>query len=894
MDRLRGLAARLRSLVRRDAAERDLDDEIRFHLEMEAQKNRARGMSPAEARRRAVLAFGGVEKHREAVRDGRRLGWIEDLGRDLAYSLRTFRHAPGFALAAVLTLGLAIGAGSVVFSLVNALVLRPFPVPDPGRLVALWSVDPREGGSAGISFAEYLDWRDESGVFSGLAAQAARPLSLEADGPADLVWSEVVSEDYFAVLGLRPALGRFFLPGEEAAPGANPYVVLSHHLWRERFGADPAVVGRRVRVNGHPFEVIGVAPESFHGLRRLGFWPDVWVPLGMHAVVLPERGDLRSDRDDRWLLAVGRLRPGLERERAEALASAFARRLEDAFPATNREVGALLTSARAPFDPPRFVPPQVLVLASSLGLVAVALVLLVACGNLAGLMLARASARRREIAVRLALGGSRGRLVRQLLTESAVLAAAGGALGLLLAAFASRFEGALLPRLQFRVGLAAAMDHRVVLFTAGVAFAALFLFGLAPALRATRLELLPALRGRAPAGGARRRELRDLLVVGQIAASVVLLIAGGLFLRSLGASRTVELGFDPEDRLLLSVDPGVRGYDAARKIAFFREADRRVEALPGVVSASWGFPVPFDTHGEGTELFVPGAEGEGPRQTVEVAMSTVEPGYFEALGSRLVAGRDLAEGDSAGAPSVMVVNRTMAERFWPGGEAVGRRVRLGGADGPEVEVVGVVEDAAHQSPTEARRPYLFLPLRQNGAGAMTLVIHVRGSAEALLPAVREEIRALDPALPTYGGVTLERSLRNALSPQETAALLAGLLGALALALALVGLYGVVAYGVARRTRELGIRIALGASPREVLRAVLRGAGRTTLAGVALGLVGALLVGRVMGSLLFGVSPSDPLVFLAVPVLLSAVALLASLLPARRATRVDPLVALRAE
>jgi predicted permease len=881
------IGLRLRALLGRGTVEREMDTEMQFHLEMETQKHVRAGMAPAAARRRALLSFGGVERHRESVRDGRGTRWIEDFIRDLRYAARTLVRNPGFALASIITLGLAIGINGAVFTVVNGLILRPFQVPQPERLVSLFTNDPTNGGANEVGYDDFLDWRDRSGLFSGLAAQSTAPLSFSTGTGSEVVWSELVSGNYFSVLGLRPLLGRFFVAGEEARQSAAPYVVLSYDLWHQHFRGDSSVIGRIVRVNRAPAEIIGVAPRHFYGIRRFGFWPDLWMPLGASGTAA------LAGRGDGSLITIGRLRPGLTLEQAESQAAAFAQGLAEAHPASNRGIGAMLISARTPFDSPRFVQPRILILSSMLGMIGVGLILLIACANVANLMLARAAARRREMAVRLSIGGSRGRLIRQLLTESALISALGGLVAIPLTLLAMRWQSALVPQLQFRVGLIMTIDQRVMLFTGLLAFAAVFLFGLAPALQATRVDLVGALRNEPAAVRHRRRpQLRNLLVAGQLAMSVVLLICGTLFMRSLRATRDIDLGVIAADRVLVSANPDVQGYDARRSQAYYQQARQRVTQLSGVVSAAWAFPAPFDTYGRSTLLYIPGVTERSDRPATSVSLSVVDPGYFKTVGTRLAGGREFVAGDSANTPNVMIVTRAFANRFFPGRDVIGQRLRFRGPEGDEVQIVGLVEDAIYGAPTQQPQPYAFFPVAQTSTSGLTLIVQTQPGAEGVLPQVRSALNAVDPEVATYGAMTMARSVRNATNAQESAASIASILALLALVLAMVGLYGVVAYTVERRTREVGIRIALGAKPSAVVGLVLGHTARTTLIGVGVGLIGAFGVAQLLRSILYGVTATDPLTFIAIPLLLSAVALLASYIPARRASRVHPMQALR--
>ncbi|AHG92300.1 permease (plasmid) [Gemmatirosa kalamazoonensis] len=893
VDRLRGLAARVADALGLRGARRRADEEFHFHVDMETEKLVAQGMRPAEARRRARALFGNMERHRAAM--GVPLGrWYHDLFADLRYAARALRRAPGLAIAATLTLGVGIGLNGIVFGFVDGMLFRPVPTVHPERLVGLFTTD--RGAPNTLGFDDYRDFRDRSGIFADLAAFVGVPLNLEAGAAAaDMVWGEMVTPNYFAVLGMRPTLGRFFTAGD-SVPGASALAVLSHESWQRRFAGDPTVVGRTVRVNGSRFTIVGVAPPGFRGMRTFSFWPELWTPAAMHDVLWPGKERVTHGRNGGWATTFGRMRDGWSAARTAEAARLFARRLAQTYPETNRDMGALLVPARTSFDNPTFAPPRILTLASSLAVFAVSCVLLVVCANLANLMLARAAARQRELAVRLSLGCSRGRLVRQLLAEAALLAAPGAALGMTALLAGPALERRMVPHLQFRVGIGAAVDHRVLLYTAAISVMAVLLFGLAPALRASRPSLVPALkaaRGTAPRSHARGRlGMRAPLVVVQLALSVVLLVGGTLFVRSLRAAREIDLGFDARDRVVVSVNLGLQRYDEARARAFYRDVLARVTALPGVVDASWGFPVPFDTYGRGLRLYVDGIARSPEDQTIVLASSAVAPGFLAAMGIPLVAGRDLSADDSSGAPLRMVVSRAAAARLWPGRDPIGQRARVSGADGPEITVVGVAADAKYLSVSEAPRTYAYVPLDQHFRDQETLVVHTRQPAAAALRQIRGVLAAVDPALPTFGGGTMMQGIDNALNPGQSAASLGAVFGLAALLIAAVGLYALVAYAVAERTRELGVRIALGATPARVRALVVRSAARLGALGLAVGLVGAAGVARVLRGVLYGISPNDPATFVLVPVALGLVVLVASYVPARRATRLDPSAALR--
>jgi predicted permease len=821
----------------------------------------------------------------------------EWLLRDLRYGVRQLLRSPGFALAAMLTLALGVGANTIIFSMVNGLLFRPLPVDRPGEVVGLYATERRTGRTRNLSYPEYLDYRDRSGIFAGLVAQQGFPVSLTGPNGAEMVWSELVTENYFSALGLRPSLGRVFQPQDARGPGSDPLVVLSHRAWRDRFGGDPGVIGRVLRLNGHPFTVIGVAPAGYTGVRKFGFHPDVWVPMMMHPQVIPGSEGLLDDRESTWLIVAGRLRAGLGRETASAMLADFAARLEQLRPDTNRDRGTRILPGGSGFDNPDFTPHETLVLSAALAMAAAGLILLLACTNVANLLLARASTRDREVGVRLALGASRGRLVRQFLTEGLLLAVVGGGIGIGLASWTTEIQELMVPRLQFPVGFQVSLDHRVLGFGLVISLLTSLLFGLAPALGAAKHDPVAMLKDSPPAVRPSRwgMDLRSLLVIGQVSLSLVLLVGGGLFLKSLLHARELDVGLGRDHRLLLSLDPGLQGYDSARVDRIYRELLQQIRELPQVTSATLGFPLPLDTYGRSRTVYF---EGEGGRaastEGLEVGTTVAASDYFGTVGTALLHGREFASGDSAGTPKVAVVNQTFAARFGSGAAAVDRHFRLGGPDGERVRIVGVARDARYGMLGEGPRPYLYLPLSQHSRSWLTLVVRTAGDPAAVIPAVRESVRRLDPDLAVFGVMTMQQHLENALNIATSSAIFAGAFGLLALLLAVIGIYGLVSYSVARRTREVGIRMALGASRKDVLRLVLgRGLGLAAI-GVGLGLVASLAVGRLLGGMLYEVSPHDPSIVGSMSLLLAAIVLLASYLPARRALRVDPVTSLRSE
>jgi putative ABC transport system permease protein len=901
VSRLRGLLARMRAVLRPGDAEGRMEEEFRFHLEMEQARLERDGRSPEAARRQALVAFGSRDVHRETMRDERGARWLDDLGLDLRYALRAMLRSPGFALAVALTLGIGIGVNGIMVGYVNAILFRPIPARDPERLVALFQRDTRTGRIGQLGYEDYRDYRDLSGAFAGLAAVSGVPLNVAVpvgggtDAAAgDMVWGEMVTENYFSVLGMTPAAGRFF-QASDAPQGANPFAVLSYDSWRQRFRADPDIAGRVVRINGTAFTITGVAPRGFRGLRRFGFWPEMWVPIGMHAVIVPGSTGELEGRGGGDLEVFGRMRPGADRSGSTVVAQLFARRLAGTYPATNADLTAMLIPAGVGFDHPAYIKPGILVLSSALGLFGSLVILAIICANLANLQLARAAARARETAIRLSLGCSRSRLVRQLLVESAVLAVPGCAIALALLRINQTADRYLAPRLQFKVGLAAAPDARVLLFTAVVALLAVGLFGLVPALRASRAQVAPP-----PASGGvmrvsvgRPARLRRSLVVTQLALSVVLLAGGMLFVRSLLAARAMDLGFAPRDRALISFNVGLQGYDERRGQAFYDQALTQVRSLPGVADAALARPVPFDTYGQATAWYV-GDLANSRDGTMIIPTSVASDGLVTSLGFRLEDGRDFTPADSAGGAPVVIVSRAAASRLWPGRNPVGQQVRYGAADGPQVTVVGLVADARFGLIGDAPGGHIYLPLRQHYRDWQTLVVHTRGDAAAILPRLSQVVAGLDPALPTFGATTMEDAVSSGLSTSRSAAAIAGFFGVLALLISSVGLYALVAGAVVERTREIGVRMAIGCTPSGILGLMMRDGARLGAVGLGLGLLGAVGVARAMGGLLYGLSPRDPVTFVAVPLALGFVVLLATWLPARRAVRLDPVAALRSE
>jgi predicted permease len=815
---------------------------------------------------------------------------------DLRYGLRLLLRSPVFTGVATLSLALGIGANTTVFSLVNAVLLSPLPVHEPSRLVSLFTTDKANRGGffdfMNTSRPNFLDYREENEVFDGLVAFMGVGLSVTGgQGEPEHIFGGMVSGDYFQALGVKPALGRAFLPEEDRTPGAHLVAILSHGLWQRRFGGDPALAGGTVTLNGQPFTIVGVAPAGFRGTFAIG-GPDVWVPVMTHPQLL--RGFQAEVFDDRRGLlwnVVGRLKPGVTLDQAEANVVTIATQLEQEYPAPNGGRSArLLPLSQATIDPALR---GNVVTASVVLTIVVALVLLIACANIANLLLARAAAREREVAVRVSLGAGRGHLLRQFLTESVLLAGLGGAAGLLVAFWAQHALWTLRPAFLQANAIDLSPDWRVLAFTLGVSVATGVSFGLAPAAHASRPGLVNGLKERTGQGGASLRglSLRNALVVGQVALSVVALVASGLFLRSLSHAQRIDPGFETARLAVLSVNLESQGYNEARGLEFLRVARERAAEVPGVEAVTVGTNVPLGPGGFARTVFPEGVDATDRRNGRFAQINVVVPGYFAAMRIPLVRGRDFTEADASGSPAVVVINETMARQFWPDREAVGQRFRFFGLPNL-VEVVGVARDIKYNFLGENPQPFVYQPLRQAWGGGVTLHVRSAGDPALVLGPVRQEIQHLDRHLPITNVFAMRDVLAQSLWAPRMTALLLGVFAALSLVLAIVGLYGLLAYEVTQRTREVGIRLALGAERREVVGLVIRHAMTLTATGIALGIGLAFVLSRYAASLLYDVSPTDAVTYVAIPLLLAAAALSASYLPARQAARVDPVIALR--
>jgi predicted permease len=822
---------------------------------------------------------------------------------DIRYALRWLRRSPGFAAVAVLSLGFGIGVNAAMFSLVDAALLRPIPVDHPDTLVDVFTSSSDGDEYATTSYPDFLDLKAGNSVFSDMLGYSPMFAALNLGERARLVVGHLVTSNHFDVLGVRPWLGRLLRPGDDE-PGAPRVVVISHQMWRHEFGGDPGVVDRPLRLRGLDYTIVGVAPASFTGVMPL-LTPELWLPAsqveevepaGINDNVPSPTGRTRLERrGSRWMFVKGRLKPGVTAAAAHANVVAIGKRLEQAYPATNRDrrVAAFPTTAVRMLVPQASGPISI---GSTAVMAVVGLVVIIACANVAGMLLARAASRRREVSIRMALGAGRGRIVRQMLVEGLVLGAGGSVIAVALAWALIRVLTSIPLPIPGAIGLDLRLDERVIGYAVTVAALAGVLAALTPALKASSPRIAPDLRGDMPAGklGARRWSFRDVLVAAQLALTVVLLVVAGLLLRALGASAAADVGFRTDGLALVAFDTGMVRYPADRSRGFWADALARVKAMPGVESAALVSPrLPFDINYSQTGIRVDGRTYADSTRPDVVANVEVSPGYFDTLGVPLVAGRLFTDADRAGAPLVAIVNDTMARQLWPGGNAVGRTFTIA-SSGTRYEVVGVVGNHTVYAVGERPTPYLHFAAAQQPSTYNYLIARTRGDAASLVADMRRELLGMEPGLVFIRSTTMEASMAAALLPQRLSAALAGAFGGLGTVLAAIGLYGVIAYSVSRRTREIGIRVALGADARSVLGMVMR-QGLTLVAyGAVAGGLLAAVAARLLGGVMYGVGAADPVAWGGAFGALFLAAALANYLPARRAMRVNPITALRAE
>jgi predicted permease len=822
---------------------------------------------------------------------------FEWIGQDIRFGLRSMLRSPSFTVICILSLALGIGANTTIFTVINAVLLHPLPVAEISRLVQLDTVDSKtmvtqaRATKMGMSYANCEDYQRQSQVFDGLSCNSGTALTWSGEAEPKQVAGQLVNANYFQVLGLTPAAGRFFLPDEDTKPGGNNVAILSYSLWANKFGLDRNLIGRSVTFNATPFTVIGVAPKGFKGTFTIGPADQVWVPVSMYGQVLA--GFVKDNfRDRRFLntFTVARLKPGVSEGEAEASLKTIASQLAVEYPKENAgrsvAVSPLADAAVGINQHDQFV------LAGALMMGVVGLILLIACANLANLLLAKGARREREMSIRTAVGASRVRLIRQLLTESLVLSLSGGAAGLVLAFAGRRLLWAFRPPFIENNDLDLALDSHVLLFTLGLALLTGIIFGLAPAIKASRADVAEALKagGRGGSGTWTRSPLRSILIVSEVALALITLVGAGLFIRSMENAQGTDFGFESKRLFVMAVDLGALHYDEAHGQQFYRDAIQRVNAPPMVQAAAVASNLPLGGGLERTVFPEGKDETSGYRGTL-TQLNDVSPGFFDTLRIPLTKGRSFTDLDKNQTTPVAVINEAMARHFWPDQDAIGKRFHFFG-DPKLLEVVGIVGNTVINQVGEDPQPLAYLPLTQDYPPAATVQVRTSGDPRAVIATVRSQIQGLDPNLAITNVQTVEDVLNQGLWAPRMAAALLTLFGGLALALAAIGVYGVLSYSVNQQTREIGIRMALGATPSGVLRWVVGQGLRLAGAGVLVGVVAGLGLMHFMGSLLFGVSTHDPETFGTVILVLGMIALLACYLPARRATKVNPLVALR--
>ncbi|HWS90077.1 MAG TPA: ABC transporter permease [Pyrinomonadaceae bacterium] len=880
------LRTRLRGLLRKKSVEREMEEELRFHLRMRAEENVRRGMAPDEAERAALKSFGQLGRIKEYCRDVKGGGLVESMLQDVKFGARTLMKNRGFTLVAVLTLAVGIGANTAIFSVVEAVLLRPLPYDNADRVVMLWEHNRvRNRPRNVVNPGNLMDWRDQSGSFEEVAAFVDQRYNLTGAGEPEEVAGQAATPNLFKLLGARPALGRTLLAGDEAEGGEN-VAVISHGLWQRRFGGSPDVLGRTLSLGGNPVTVVGVMPPDFRWFVKenslTGKPAELWVPMALTE-------QQRTERRGRYLSAVALLKPGVTVEQAQSELDTVTARLEAQYEIDKGWGGSVVPLREQLAGEIR---PALLVL-----LGAVACVLLIACVNVANLQMARAAGRRKEIALRAALGAGRLRLIRQLLTESLLLAAAGGALGLLLAHWCVEALVALGPQNLLGAGQAG-VNPMVLLFTLGVTLLTGLAFGVVPAVETSRLNLSESLKesSRGDVGAGRAGRVRAVLVVAETGLALVLLVGAGLMVRSFQRLQAVDPGFDPSNLLTMRLMlPQTKYPEDARKVEFFRRVTEQLRALPGVSSASAVSALPFADIGSATSFTVEGRPALPPGQRQGTDVRVADEHYFRTMNIPVISGRTFTEQEAVENRRVAVVNEAMVRKYFPGEDPLGKRVLVNMGTNPvPTEIVGVVGDARYDKLDGELRPMVYWTPPQLAYSSMWLVVRTAGDPAALGPAAVREIQAVDREQPVADVRTMEGWLAESTARARFGTLLLGAFACTALLLAAVGLYGVLSYSVTQRRNEIGIRMALGAQARDVLKLMVGQGMRLVLVGVVLGLAGALALTRVMSGLLYDVAATDPPTFAANALLLMAVSLAACYIPARRATRVDPATALRRE
>ncbi len=908
---MNAISTRMKNLFRKSKTERELHDELQAHLQLHINDNLERGMSPDEARKQAIIKLGGMEQTKELMRDQQTLPLLETFLQDTRYALRIMKKSPAFTCVAILTLALGIGANTAIFSVMRQVLLQRLPVSHPEELVLLYSPGPRDGhvssdegdGSESFSYPMYLDLRDKNSVFSGLAAKADFPISISVRGQTERASAELVSGNYFDVLHVLPALGRLIEPGDSTAPDTSPVVLLSYPYWQKRFGSDPSILNQSVLVNDRSMTVVGVLQSGFNGIQP-GLISDLYVPITMKAFITPaeENGNHRGlmNRSDYWVKVIGRMKPGISREQAAAgILPTYHALLDSELP---------LKTGLSDSEKKAFAARQIILkdgsrgrpmLANNTGwqlltlMGMVALVLFITCANVAGLLTARGTARQKEIGIRLSLGASRWRLIRQLVLEACMLSFAGAILGLFLAHWLSAALVHYASANEIADGLSAQLNLPSLVFTIALAFVCGIFFGVAPAWSATRVQLAATLKEQAGALSSAKSQarFRKILVVGQFAVTLLLVITAWGFVRSLYNLKNLDLGFRSDHVLQFSIAPPLSGYDKARSLALYAQLEQRIAALPGVRSVS-ALEEPLigqDSNSSNVTL-------EGFNDTPDVQRNSVSPGHFSNLGIPLLQGREFFLADDQHAAKVVIVNEALAQKYFKDGNALGKRMKFGGGAGPlDTQIIGVVKNSHNAEIQEELSPMVYMPYRQRES-LDSLSFYVRTTADpgSLASAVRSTIAQLDVTLPIYNVRSVDEQIERLLSSNRLLALLSLSFGALAALLAAMGIYALLAYTVSQRTREIGVRMALGAEPKRVALMVLSDVGRLSAVGILVGLPLAYAASKVLNSMLFNVQSFGAASIAISLIILGAVATLAAFLPARRASRVDPLIALRYE
>ncbi|MGC2333114.1 MAG: ABC transporter permease [Candidatus Acidiferrales bacterium] len=894
MSRLRAWLARFGGLSGKQLRDRELAEELESHLQMHIEENLRAGMTPEEARRQALIQLGGVEQTKETYRDRRGLPWLETLLQDVRFGLRMLAKSPGVTFVIVVTLALGIGANTAIFGIVNGFLLRPLPVKDPEQITVL-AIQQKDApiGSSGFAYPEFEDFREQAKTFSDIFAIVLSNMQLAFKGESEQCFANYVSRGFFTALGVTPAAGRLFLPSEGETPGEPLIAVLGYSYWQKRFHGDTGVVGQQVEINGRPATIVGVVPRRFQGMYSIAEM-DLYLPLSaISTEIAPNL--FWNNRDQRRMLVFGRLKPRISLRQAQDSLDVIVARLAAQYPATDK----WFTVRAVPEKLARPIPyaNNAFVVFSGLFMVLAAFVLLLACLNVENILLARGTSRQREMATRAALGAGRARLICQMLAESVLLGILGGVAGLILGVWVDHLTTSFrLPNIPLHVD--GTFDWRLFAFAIGCALATGIIVGLLPALHASGANLNSVLHGggQRSSFGVSHARSRSFLVIAQVAGSFALLIAAGLFVRSLQSVQSFHLGFDPDHVLNAIMDPHEAGYDEARTIAFYREIESRVRALPGVESASLASYVPMGGYPNKASIFVQGRAIPPGQQAPVVLLNRVDPPYFDTMHVAPLRGRAFLYSDNETAPLVAIINQTMASGFWPHEDPVGKYFRMNDGAAPLIEVVGVTGDGKYRTVNEDAQPFFYIPLAQSFASKRALQIRTLVPPESLAGPVREQISELAPDLSIMDIETMSQSLNGALGflVFRLVAVFAAVIGMIGLILGVVGVYGVVSFTASQRTREIGIRLALGANSSDILRLVWKQGVRLVIVGIVVGMIAAWSLTRAMAHMLAGISPNDPVTYITVTILMSAVGLLACYIPARRAMRVDPMVALRYE